>query len=52
MGLSYDTKSTSKKRKKNKSDFIKIKNFCAREDIIKVKRPIAWEKIHTCKSHI
>lgn len=52
MGLSYDTKNTSNKRKKNKLDFIRIKNFYAKEDLTKVKRPTAWEKIHTCKSHV
>ena len=42
--LKYDTKSISNKRKIDKLDFIKIKNFCTSNDTLKkVKRqPTEW----------
>ena len=42
-----DTKSTGNKRKLDKMDYIKVKNFCASKDTInRVKRQlIRWEKI-------
>ena len=46
--LGYDTKNTGKKRKIDKQDFIKIKNFFAQKDYLQSEKvtPRMRENIH------
>ena len=45
MGFIYDTKSISRERKIDKLDAIKMKNFCAKDTIKKIKgQPTDEEK--------